>query len=179
MHKGAPMSIFLKAKHWQLFLILLGIMFSAQAPIFNSVSSQSSPNVMAFLLPTLTFALLYFGWLCSVALACSKALPSELYSSPKPMFAGLIYALLYLIFSSQFFASPNEQPPGYIFPMHLAAMVAIFYSLGFTAKQLVKLERQQKVSFFSYSGPFFLFWFFPIGVWFIQPKVNQFLGNNA
>lgn len=173
------MRIFLKAKHWQLFIVLLGIMFSTKALMFNSVSSQSWPSAVEFLLPILTFAILYFGWLCSVALACSKVLPSELYSSPKLMFAGLAYALLYLIVSSQFFSNTNEQPPGYILPMHLAAMAAVFYSFGFTAKQLVKLERQQKVSFFSYSGPFFLFWFFPIGVWFIQPKVNELLGNNA
>ena len=61
--------------------------------------------------------------------------------------------------------------------MHLLAMAAIFYALGFTSKQLVKLEQRENVSFFNYSGPFFLFWFFPIGIWFIQPKVNKLLGQ--
>jgi len=43
--------------------------------------------------------------------------------------------------------------------------------------RLVTLERRQPVTFFDYSGPFFLFWFFPIGVWFIQPRVNKLLGT--
>ena len=141
---------------------------------------KSSPSSVALILPTIVFALLYFGWLCSVAIACSKALPLSLYSSPKPMLVSLAYALIYLVINGKFFSGTHGQPPSYIFLFHLGAMAAIFYSLGFTAKQLAKLEQQQKVSFFSYSGPFFLFWFFPIGVWFIQPKVNQLLaGENA
>ena len=64
-------------------------------------------------------------------------------------------------------------------PMHLLAMLGIFYALVFTANRLTTLERKQQVSFFDYSGPFFLLWFFPIGIWFIQPRVNKLLGNDA
>jgi hypothetical protein len=27
--------------------------------------------------------------------------------------------------------------------------------------------------FYEYSGPFFLIWFFPIGLWIIQPRINR------
>jgi hypothetical protein len=41
------------------------------------------------------------------------------------------------------------------------------------AKNLVKAETGKRVTFYDYAGPFFLLWFFPIGVWFIQPRINQ------
>ena len=171
------MSIFLKAKHWQLFLVLLGAMFLSQSVAFNSIVSKDSINPFLLMLPTFLFGFLLFGWLWAIATACSKAMPSELYSSPKLMQYGLIYALVYVAYFGVVFGSP-EQPPAYIFIPHLIAMAAVFYALGFTAKQLTKLEQAKNVKFLAYSGPFFLMWFFPIGVWFVQPKVNELLTQN-
>lgn len=171
------MSIYLKAKHWQLFIVLAGSMFLAQALMFSSVMNGGALSQVTLVLPTLIVGILLFGWLWAVATACSKVLSPELASSPTPMKLGLSYALIYLIFSGVFFFGPGKQPPGYVVFMHLLAMAAIFYALGFTAKQLVKVERGENVTFFSYSGPFFLFWFFPIGIWFIQPRVNYLLGG--
>jgi hypothetical protein len=172
------MSIYLKAKHWHLFIVLVGSMVLAQGLMFSSAVSHDPVGALSLVLPTFLVSILFFGWLWSVASACSKVLSPELASSPKPMQAGLIYVLIYLFFSGPFFVGSGKPPPGYIIVMHLVAMAAIFYALGFTAKQLTKLERGQNVSFFSYSGPFFLFWFFPIGVWFVQPKINQLLGSH-
>ena len=172
------MSIYLKAKHWQLFIVLVGSMFLAQAMMAKSIMNGDLPNPLVMAIPTFFVAIVFFGWLWSVASACSKALPPELTSSTKPMQFCLVYTLVYLFISGSFFFGAGGQLKGYIVVMHLLAMVSIFYALGFTAKQLAKLERGQNVSFFSYSGPFFLFWFFPVGIWFIQPKVNQLLGGS-
>ncbi|MDF1781507.1 MAG: hypothetical protein P1U67_09450 [Alcanivoracaceae bacterium] len=171
------MRIYLKAKHWQLFIALVGSIFFAQAMMASSMLSGDLPSPLVMIAPTIFAAIVFFGWLWSVASACSKALPPELVSSTKPMQLGLIYALVYFMISSGFFFSSNGRLPGYIVVMHLLAMASIFYSIGFTAKQLVKLEQGKEVSFSLYSGSFFLFWFFPIGIWFIQPKINQLLGG--
>jgi hypothetical protein len=79
---------------------------------------------------------------------------------------------------------PDEQTevqpfPTWIFPLHLTSMVGMFYGLWFTAKQFTTYQHGRDVSFLEYSGPFFLFWFSPIGVWFLQPKVNQLPDRNA
>lgn len=170
------MSIFLKAKHWQLFLVLVGSMFLAQSIMLSSLQDGGISQSVLLMLPTFIMGFLLFGWLWAIATACSRAMPEELYSLPKPMQFGLIYALIYMGYFGVVFGSPSSSP-AYIFIPHLLAMAAIFYSLGFTAKQLTKLEQGKNVSFYSYSGPFFLFWFFPLGVWFVQPKVNVLLGN--
>lgn len=172
------MSIYLNAKHWQLFIVLVGSMFLGQAIMAASMFNGDIINPFVIVVPTLVMGIVYFGWLWAVASACSKALPRELFSSPRLMKIGLIYALVYVVLGGTFFFGSGNKLPGYIVVPHLMAMAAVFYGIGFTAKQLVKLDQKENVSFFTYSGPFFLFWFFPIGVWFIQPKVNQLLGNN-
>jgi hypothetical protein len=30
----------------------------------------------------------------------------------------------------------------------------------------------------DYIGEFFLFWFFPIGIWFIQPRINNIVSKD-
>jgi len=171
------MSIYLKAKHWQIFIVLVGSMFVGQALMVSSIINGGTPSPVAMLLPTLLVGVLFYGWIWSISVACYKALPNELATSPRLMQIGLIYALVYIVIAVLFFFGPEKKFPVYGAFMHLLAMAAIFYSLGFTAKQLTKLEQNKDVTFFTYSGPFFLLWFFPIGVWFIQPKVNQLLGN--
>jgi len=178
MHKKEKMRIYLKAKHWQLFIVLIGAMFMAQALMASSIINEGMPNVVSFVVPMMLLSIVYFGWFWAISSACYKVLPKELASSPRPMQIALIYAFAYIVLSGIFFFGKGAKPPGYVVVMHLLAMVSIFYSLGFTAKQLTKLEQNKNVTFFSYSGPFFLMWFFPIGVWFIQPKVNQLLSNN-
>lgn len=175
MHKKI-MNIYLKAKRWQLYIVLIALIFLAQAPIFNFNLESDVSSALPFL-PAFLIGIFFFGWLWAIASACVKELPPELATSPIPMQVGLIYALVYLVLAGIFFFGPDSQPPSYIAIPHLFAMAAIFYSMGFTAKQLTKVEQNQDVSFFSYSGPFFLFWFFFIGIWFIQPKVNQLLGQ--
>jgi hypothetical protein len=49
----------------------------------------------------------------------------------------------------------------------------MFSNLYFVAEGLVIAETGKRVSFFDCVGPFFLIWFFVIGVWFIQPRINR------
>ena len=61
----------------------------------------------------------------------------------------------------------------FIIPLHLFSMFCIFYCLYFVAKTYKTAELQREVSFGDFVGEFFLFWFYPIGVWFLQPKINE------
>ncbi len=55
----------------------------------------------------------------------------------------------------------------------------MFYDLYFVSKNLVLAETSKSASFYDYAGPFFLIWFFPVGVWFIQPRINRLYGQPA
>ena len=168
------MKFLLKIKHWQLFLILVGSMV---APSFFAFGSPV-PFLSEVL--TLAFLLILIGWLASIGHEANKRLPRELQASQIPMFVALTYAALYSVVFSVWLAPGSGSEPSnmkLILPFHLLAMAGIFYSLGYTAKRLTTVSKGQKVNFFDYSGPFFLLWFFPIGVWFIQPRVNTLLGS--
>lgn len=169
------MKFFINAKSWQIFLVLMGSMFGAQLLL----PLVSNPEI-GILIGTLILMAVYMGWLLSIAVIANRKLGSPHKRSTKWMFIGLAYATTYLIGSLLLLPGSMETgrgAPGFVLPLHLLAMAAIFYALLFTAKSLVMVERNQATNFFEYSGPFFLLWFFPIGVWFVQPRVNQLLGG--
>jgi hypothetical protein len=58
-------------------------------------------------------------------------------------------------------------------------MFCIFYCFYFTAKVLKTVELQKPVTFNDYAGEFFLIWFFPIGIWFIQPRINRLFNGTG
>ncbi|MFK8009771.1 MAG: hypothetical protein AB8H03_25680 [Saprospiraceae bacterium] len=59
--------------------------------------------------------------------------------------------------------------------IHLFSMFCIFYVLYFVAKTYKTVELQREVNFSDFIGEFFMLWFFPIGVWFLQPKINKMM----
>jgi len=54
-------------------------------------------------------------------------------------------------------------------------MFCLFYCLYFVAKTLKTVELQREVSFNDFIAEFFLTWFFPIGVWILQPRINKMI----
>jgi uncharacterized RDD family membrane protein YckC len=56
-------------------------------------------------------------------------------------------------------------------------MFCMFYDVYFVSKNLVLAETSKSASFYDYARPFFLIWFFPVGVWFIQPRINRLHGQ--
>ena len=132
------------------------------------------------------FALLV--WLLSICFVANARVSPKLRRSKKLAVFCAFYAALYTGLSPFVFQNPElllsfgsaARLIGSLFlSAYLLALVAFFYVLVFTAKNLIMAERQSDVSFFDYSGPFFLMWFFPIGVWFVQPRVNQLVANRS
>jgi hypothetical protein len=62
-----------------------------------------------------------------------------------------------------------------IMPLHLAAMLSSLYALIFAAKSLKSAELNRKATVSEYLGDFFLIWFFPIGIWILQPRIHMII----
>jgi hypothetical protein len=58
-------------------------------------------------------------------------------------------------------------------------MFCLFYSVRFVSKSLTLAETCKPASFYEYAGPFFLIWFYPIGVWLVQPRVNRLYAGRS
>jgi len=173
------MNIFLRAKSWQMFLLIIAPM------LLPAFIAPLGGGMLIFQISTIVWMAVLVGWLYSVGIASNNYAPEELRKNPVMYKFGFLFAVIYM-FAAQFLifgafeAGGPPKPPVWFFPAHLLSMFFMFYGLWFTAKQFVTCDRKEKVKFLQYSGPFFLFWFSPIGVWFLQPKINElFASKNA
>lgn len=133
----------------------------------------------------------FFGWFWSVAIGLQSKVPKNVIMKVKNFkiffFIPLIYTLIFFsLFSVLINGLLCSNPPGpndgligglftIIFPLHLFSMFCIFYSLYFVAKTLRTVELQREVKFVDFAGEFFMIWFYPIGIWIVQPKINKMI----
>ena len=187
---------FLNAKHWQLFLLTFGIpmifQFIMMGTMFANIGSSDnpSPNFMfnyfkVFPIMMLLFMGVFFGWFWSVAVGLQRVIPDEIKLKVNRFKIFLLIPVVYIIFFLRFFMTsfisggPNPGIFAIIVPLHLFSMFCIFYSLYFVAKTFKTAELQRKVTFSDFAGEFFMIWFYPIGIWIVQPKINKMIKEKA
>lgn len=195
----------LKAKHWQLFLLSFGVpmifQIAMMITMFTKIGNGDNQDAsfifdyMIFIPIILILAVAtQFGWFWSVAIGLQNKIPANVTMKIKKFkiffFIPLSYIILISIFIGfgasqlgQIDETPNAGLILSIFamiiPLHLFSMFCIFYSLYFVAKTYKTVELQREVSFSEFAGEFFLIWFYPIGIWIIQPKVNKLIENQS
>ena len=127
--------------------------------------------------------LIVIGWLYSVGSRANKSLPLSLKKNPIIYNVGFGIAIfnevLTVIYGFPPVGESNDpqNPIPWFTPLHYASILGMFYGLWFTAKQYVTLQREQSAKFPDYIGPFFLFWISPVGVWFLQPGINDIFSD--
>jgi hypothetical protein len=187
------MRAFLTMKHWQLFILVFAIPVVIQI-ITMGVALVSRDLVMMQVVVPIIMVLYIagiFGWLYTVGTNLNERLPFSV-KMPLTRFKILmIIPLVYLLFISFFLFGKmgdpefiQEDPSAVarallvIVPVHLFSMFCIFYCIWFVAKSLKAVELQRRVSFSDYVGEFFLVWFFVVGVWLLQPRINKMSANS-
>ena len=191
--------IFLKAKHWKLFMLMLGIpllfQFYTIFSMFSQIEMESNANpenimdiFQVFPIIIILFAGVFFGWFWSIAIGLQKNIPQEIKMKVKKFkvffFVPLVYIILLMTYMGGLFSgmgtngfSNSGWIVAIILPLHLFSMFCIFYSMYFVARTIKTAELQRKVGFGDFAGEFFLLWFYFIGIWIIQPKVNKLYGK--
>lgn len=184
------MTWLLHLKHWQLFVLLIGAPMAVQIITVSSVvKGDPSGLLIAFPLLMLLYTALYFGWFYAMGTELYKKLPATVPMKLTRFKIFLLIPVVYLllIMAAMGFAFNNPENveesffgyAGLIIPLHLFSMSCIFYCLYFVAKALKAVEWQRPVTFGDFAGEFFLIWFFPVGVWIIQPRINRLFNNHA
>jgi len=183
---------FLKAKHWQIFMMTFGIPFIFQILSVPIVFLGNDPTIMMKIFPIIMILLIgaFLGWFWSIGVGLQSKVPENVTMKVKKFKILLITPLIYMLLISismgaifnGFFENGKEPDTsmiggllGVIIPLHLFSMFCIFYCLYFVAKTFKTVELQREVSFSDFAGEFFLFWFFPIGIWIVQPKINKMI----
>jgi hypothetical protein len=179
-----------RRRAWQIFLALIAPMILLQLFVMGKMlpltevgdiakSELLQQLVQRTLILTLVMLLVLFAWLDAIALVSNQLIKPSLRPALRGYAAAMIYALTYCALAVHFFPgyiSNGQEFPAPIVVMHIAATAANLYVLAFTAKSLVLAEKQSEVSFSDYFGTFVQVWFFPIGVWFVQRRVNKLRG---
>ena len=62
-----------------------------------------------------------------------------------------------------------------VMPLHFSAMFSTFYAMLFAAKTLKSAELKKEAKISEYLGEFFLIWFYPIGIWILQPRIHKLI----
>lgn len=169
----------LKAKAWQIFMISFGLPILLQI-VSLEVILVNSTNVLVFNYMTIISLIFMFGfflWFWAMAIGLQRKIPDHLKMNIGLFNVFLLIPTLYFLMITRPFNSFSGGIPsfmmGIILIPHLFSMACVFYCMGFAAKALKTAELQRKVSFSDYAGDFFLIWFFPIGIWILQPKINK------
>lgn len=192
----------LKAKHWQLFLFVYGLPLFYQIILMSSIVSGAIVNnkpdpgtILNFSKFSPLFAiipiLLILYWLWSVGVGLNNRLSKELRLQTSKFRISLIIIVLYLvtiliyiwvimngwvsynIFYRYTDNGMNLPIFALFFLLNVFIAFCFLFSYHFVAKILKTAESHRKADFSSYVGDFFLIWLFPIGIWFIQPRINN------
>ncbi|MGV6861380.1 MAG: hypothetical protein ACWA41_06385 [Putridiphycobacter sp.] len=191
---------FLKAKHWQIFTLTFGLPFLFQiyfiSTLVSSGMENNAPSPDLFFNYLGVFAIMlvisvgtFYGWFWSLAVGLQNKIPSELAMKVNRFKIFFFVPLAYFIIITSFIALQannliiNDEPNVelmvtlfmVIIPLHLFSIFCMFHNLYFAAKTIKTAELQREVKFSDFAGEFFLIWFYPIGVWILQPQINKLI----
>jgi hypothetical protein len=183
------MKIFLTLKHWQLFILLVGVPFIAEILLIGSVIATRDAAIPFYFFPVIMILSVvpFSAWFYSLGTNLFKRVPLTVKMSLTRFKIFLFFEVAYILFFTVFMTGLMSNMPlegnlnpaifVLILPLHFFAMFCIFYCLYFNAKALKAIELKRPVTFGDYAGEFFLLWFFPIGIWILQPRINKLMNS--
>ncbi len=158
---------------------LQGHVISAMAPI---------------LIVSVGLLFIFLGWLWVLGTRLHSRLPASVSMNVTWFQTCVVYPALYitvlmfLIYNILQTAMADPElfrqgfNPGYIFmifPFHILAICCLFYCFYFCAKVLKAVEVRHPVGMGDFLLEIVLFWFYPVGIWFIQPRLNIIFSGQA
>ncbi len=202
------MELIHKWKHWQLFILMFAVPIIGNFIFLSAGISAAIENgdpstvfeIFSFLpMIMLIPMVIMFAWQWSIGVGLQKYLPANVKLPVGRFKFFLIFPAVYIfffvilivfLFSSFQEAAMSNQPPEMeqlstimsyfviIFLLHLFAMFCMFYCFYFCAKTYKSVLLQREATSSDYMGEFFLMWFNIIGVWIIQPKINELISRD-
>ena len=160
----------LSAKHWQIFILLLvGL-------IIGSLKIENDATLTSIL--TIVGIIIYAIYPLALGHFLQEYLPKKVELNHNLF---LINVFLWItVYSIVTIISDGE---GMTFDGLLALPIfyvffAIIHSFTFPARTLKTVEIGRKAGFGEYVGEFFLILFLPLGIWFLQPRINKIINEN-
>ncbi|MGE5394779.1 MAG: hypothetical protein ACM3P1_08540 [Candidatus Saccharibacteria bacterium] len=156
------MKLFLRLKHWQLFIIWI------LSAILSITTSESNWWIFTFAI----YDFFLIGWIYSIGKVTNKLNGKcriENYHEDLWFIICFISIIPY-----GYFAHSNAPNNGFLmFGTFLLLSISALKLISFSAKSLMQNERKEHLKFADYFKEFLLIAFMVIGLWKIQPKMNK------
>lgn len=161
------MKIFLKFKHWQLFLIW----------IFTEIIFITTLNTPIWILTTGIFGFTITGWIYSIGKVMNNLNEKYRIENYKEDLWFILYLVSIIPFGYNFRNFElNVSVNGFlIFGAGLLGFISMIKLIIFSAKAYKQFESRKDLKFGDYSNEFFLILLMIIGIWVIQPKLNKII----
>ncbi|MES2107905.1 MAG: hypothetical protein V4577_04110 [Bacteroidota bacterium] len=171
------MEFLIRLKAWQVLLLIL-------FPAFLSNYDSLQPVIW-----TLMVYVIYWAWIYAIGIKMNSFIPANLRPglTSFKIHSYLLLIFLITLFAAEFFGQLPDIESPYAMYFGLGAMTISLYLLFnvwmFSARMLESVIVGTIVNRSDSLKAFLCFWFFPIGIWFIQPAVNRavakYAANNA
>ena len=160
------MKIFLKLKHWKMFLIW----------VLGSIQMQIFMKTEIWFISFIIYFGLIFGWIYSIG----KVLNEKNAEILKRL---NIWSIIYLISIIPFILNFHNLEMGNFeemnklisIPAGIIAFISILNVVLISSKSLKQTEKHKELTFSNYAKEFFLILYLVIGIWILQPKLNEIL----
>lgn len=164
------MKLVLRLKHWQVFIILLVAM------AVNNISVETIPGAAA-IIPLLGGITCFLFWL-AVGHRLYQLLLDKIdlhynFFLINSFVWLLTYAAIYILSDGQGMTFTGIEALLFFY-----VFFAFFHFLLFPIRILKSIERNEKVQVSECIGDILLVIFFPIGIWFLQPRINKVAISN-
>jgi hypothetical protein len=172
---------FLRAKAWQVFLIVLGSDFIGRVALTVTEVLRMSPRTPDYSILVAAVAAIcgsgFVVWLWFLGAALNGVvIQASQRQSTRSLSASVLVIISFIVVSVTPLRSPRALSPWALsitVPLGLVLVVLALYTVDFVAVSLLLAETGRIPTFGEYVKPFFLLLFFPLGIWFIQPRLNR------
>ena len=197
--------LFLRAKHWQLFVMSYGVNVFCQLILVlygsitesNLYSMEVVDGIDFMIAISIVFVYTISGWYWSVAIGLHKIIPNNVNINIKRFkYAFFISISLAIIIISISIRIANLSIQNTIdgvelsssilnaiiiilFVLSIILIFCISYSIYFAAKIFKTAELQREVRFTDFAELALVFWFFPFIIWVVQPKINRMMESRV
>lgn len=165
----------LRLRHWHIFVYLLIV------PAFF----PDGDNQMYY---QIVWGLLFVFWIIKVDEQLYFRLPRGVNLNFNFLVINIFISATYLIIIFLTVGGYNITDENYedygwkvwiYLPMHLYCFFSFFYAIRFTSKAIASIENNKNVDIAYYGTYMAGLFFFPIGIWWIQPKINKILRTSV
>lgn len=165
----------LKLKHWQVFI---GLMFFTILPFLLVDSNLGMNDVSSIELKTILIVIgqiIFFSWVLLLGLSLNKIEENPHHFSKILLVISTVCCILGYGDLQLQTLSANSSSIHVIISSFLPVLTffGLFYTFKNVSQSLKSIEIGEKAKFKDYILDAILIFIFPIGIWFIQPRLNQ------